>query len=163
MDIQTAASLLNLEQGTYSKKEIKKAYKAISLKYHPDKNPAGVEMMQAINDAWAVLKDIDPLTVTGENSADYGDVLNAALNAIVDLPDLEIEVCGSWVWVTGDTKTHKEVLKEVGFKWAKKKKAWYYRPAEYKSKNRGSWDMDKIRDNHGSNKVKATQRRAIAA
>ena len=38
---------------------------------------------------------------------------------------IEIEVCGSWVWVSGDTKPHKERLKALGFCWHSKKHCWY--------------------------------------
>lgn len=43
---------------------IQKAYKALSLKYHPDKNPAdrceaALEKMKALNEAYAVLSNND--------------------------------------------------------------------------------------------------------
>ena len=34
-------------------------YRAADLKYHPDKNPAGAEMMKLINAAFEVLKDFE--------------------------------------------------------------------------------------------------------
>jgi len=37
--------------------EIKKAYRSLSLKYHPDKNPNGQEMFQKINSAFEILGD----------------------------------------------------------------------------------------------------------
>ena len=39
--------------------EIRKAYKAASMKYHPDRNPGKdtTSMMQDINEAYAILKD----------------------------------------------------------------------------------------------------------
>jgi len=42
--------------------------------------------------------------------------------AILGLIGVDIEICGAWVWVTGDTRTHKEVLKENGYKYASKRK-----------------------------------------
>ena len=50
----------------------------------------------------------------------------------------------------GNTKPHKEAIKAAGYWWAKKKKAWYFRPPDYKSRNKGDWDMDKIRTKYGS-------------
>ena len=39
--------------------EVKKAYRAASSKYHPDRNVAGLEMMQLVNAAWSALSDYD--------------------------------------------------------------------------------------------------------
>lgn len=38
----------------------------------------------------------------------------AMLQQLTDL-NLSIEVCGSWIWVSGDTKPHAKLLKELGF------------------------------------------------
>lgn len=35
---------------------------------------------------------------------------------------------GCCIWVSGDTKPHRETLKEFGFRWAPKKSAWYWKP-----------------------------------
>lgn len=162
MKIIDALNLLNLS-GVITKKDIKKAYRSASLKYHPDRNPAGREMMQAINAAYDALKDIEQMdtgTVEGERY-NYAEQLEEAISAIVPLSGLVIEICGNWVWVTGDTKAHKEAIKAAGYKWAKKKLAWYFRPAEYSSRGRGNWSMDQIREEYGSNKVKGRYRTAI--
>ncbi|HDX0987992.1 TPA: DnaJ domain-containing protein, partial [Pasteurella multocida] len=51
MNINEALNLLNLSQNV-SKDDIKKAYKKMAIKYHPDRNPAGAEVMKAINAAF---------------------------------------------------------------------------------------------------------------
>ncbi len=134
---------------------IKAAYRKGCMQYHPDRNPAGLEMMKIINAAYNVLTDYEP--IDGESDLgeelNLGDELNKALNAIIHL-GLTIEVCGSWIWVSGETRPHKALLKESGFKWAPKKMMWHYRPADYKSFNRGNWSIDKIRETHGSVAVK---------
>lgn len=161
MKITDAAKLLNLS-GDVTSKDIKKAYRAAALKYHPDKNPAGAEMMKIINAAFDVLKDYSgTIPANDEQTTDaqnYGEAVNTALNAIIDLAGLTIEICGIWVWVAGDTFTHKAALKEAGFKYASKKKSWYFRPIEWSSSSRGSFSMDEIRDTYGSTKpVRATR------
>ena len=168
MNINTALSILGLEAGQHTSKEIKAAYKKACLKYHPDRNPAGAEMMQAINEAWDTLKDLESAeTDEKEQSsydAEFSDKLSEALNAVINLSGVDIEVCGSWVWVTGETYQYKDIIKAAGYRWAKKKAAWYFRPADENTKRRGgSWSMDKIRGSHGSKKVKTRTQRAISA
>ena len=163
MKITDAANLLGLT-GTVTKQDIKKAYKAAALKYHPDKNPAGGEMMKIINAAFDVLKDFEGQILNDEqedNTQNYSEALNTALNAIIDLEGLTIEICGAWLWVSGDTFKHKTVLKETGFKFASKKKSWYFRPENWKSASRGAFSMDDIRSQYGSTAPRRASRKTL--
>src|SRR5208283_3830539 len=40
-----------------STEEIKKAYRNLAFRFHPDRNPGKEEMMKVINEAYAVLSD----------------------------------------------------------------------------------------------------------
>lgn len=40
---------------------------------------------------------------------------------LLKLDGIEIEIIGCFVWITGDTKLHKERLKELRFRWHSKK------------------------------------------
>jgi hypothetical protein len=117
--------------------------------------------MKLINSAYDVLKDYDG-TDLFESNVNYGDALNAALGAVINLKGLIIEVCGAWVWVTGDTRPHSTVLKAAGFKWASKKVAWYFRPADYKSFSRGKYNLNEIRIVYGSTKPHLNQNQLSA-
>lgn len=142
--------------------DIKLAYRRSCAKYHPDRNPAGLEMMKLINNAYDDLQGyietgVYDFSVQEESETEnynYGEEINEALSKIINL-GLEIEVCGSWIWVAGETKQHKDILKEAGFKWAAKKQMWHFRPNDYKSCGRGKWSMEQIRATHGSKKVKS--------
>lgn len=157
MKIEDAAKILGLD-GELTKDIIKKAYRVASSKYHPDKG-GSVEMMQAVNQAYEVLKDYEGVVESGD--VDYGQALNDAINKIINLDGITIEVCGAWVWVSGNTKPYAGVLGRkdggAGFFYASKKKAWYFRPEDWKSASRGSWSLDDIRDKHGSDEVKTRQ------
>lgn len=161
MKIEDAAKILEIT-GEVTKNDIKKAYKKACAKYHPDKG-GSTEMMQAVNQAYDVLKDFEGSIEAGDLG--YADELNEALLKIVDLPGIEIEVCGAWIWVTGDTRQHREALGKngAGFFWAKKKKAWYFRPSDWKSAGRGNWSLDKIREEHGSQKVRSRGQQRLAS
>lgn len=164
MNINDALNLLSLT-GDATQAEIKKAYKAACLKYHPDRNKAGAQMMIAVNAAFDFLKGLGEKVEAKEGfeTNNYAEELQAVLNGLAVLEGLIIEVCGNWVWVTGETMTHKDAIKALGCRWAKKKKAWYYRPAEYKSFSRSSSSMDEIRAKYGSQSVKHSTRKQLAA
>lgn len=160
MNHNDAASILGLA-GEITSEMVDKAYRKLAMKFHPDRNPAGAEMMKALNEAREALRNFAGTVTPG--TADYGDLLNDAINAIVECAGLEIEVCGTWVWVGGDTVTHKATIKEAGYRWASKKKMWYFRPDSWKSKSRGRYTIDEIRDFHGSEKIQSANRQQIAA
>lgn len=166
MNINDALNLLNITE-TATQKEIKKAYKTACLKYHPDRNPAGAQMMIAINAAYEYLqgKGESVTPEQGFNANDYGEELNNVLNQLFALDGLELEICGNWVWISGDTKPHAKALGKngIGCFWAKNKKMWFYRPSDYKSNGRGNWDIDQIRATHGTQKPVKSAQRAITA
>lgn len=153
MNIKDALSILGLSAAA-DQEAIKTAYRKACIKYHPDRNPAGLEMMKAVNVAYQFLRDIEyngaERPIDEAVNSNFGDELNAAINAVIGLAGINIEVCGAWVWLSGDTKQHKDAIKAAGYWWACKKSAWYFRPADYKSHNKGDWDMEKIRDTYGS-------------
>ncbi len=155
MNINEAFNLLDLS-GTVTKKEIKKAYKKASIKYHPDKNPANPQVMVAINAAYAFLTSLnfDPITLDPEaQTYNFADSLQKVISELSTLDGLILEVCGNWLWVSGDTKKHRVQIKDAGCYFSRKKCMWYFRPEEYKSISRKSHDIDEIRKKHGSHVV----------
>ena len=163
---ENALRLLGLCASEANQEAIKKAYRKACSKFHPDRG-GSKEMMQAVNEAYEVLKNFnagDYAHNAGGNESDtYPDDLNNAINAIAECDGLIVEVCGLWVWVTGDTKPHKETLKAAGYKWAKVKKAWFFKPDDHKSRGRGSMDLEEIRARHGSSEIKVKGRQKLKA
>lgn len=158
MNINEAFNVLNIAQSSATQTEIKRAYKTASLKFHPDRNPAGCQIMQAINAAYNFLSQIglDPVVVNNASDAkyyDFGEELSQVLNELIKLNGLEIEVCGNWVWVGGETRQYKDKIKELGCKWSKNKSMWYYKPSEYKRCFSSNKSIDEIRETYGSRKV----------
>ena len=153
MNIRDALSILGLSAAA-DQEAIKTAYRKACIKYHPDRNPAGLEMMKAVNVAYRFLVDVvyngTDRPIDEAVNINFGDELNAVINAVIGLVGINIEVCGAWVWLSGNTRQHKDTIKAAGYWWACKKSAWYFRPPDYKSRNKGDWDMEKIRDAYGS-------------
>lgn len=149
MNKQEALSILNIS-GEYTPELIKRSYRKLCSEYHPDRNPLGLHMMQLINAAYELVGECSG-DVNEEDEGFCESILNA-LRAVADL-GLTIEMCGTWVWVSGDTRPHKEMLKAAGYKWAPKKMMWYYHSGERKSFSRGKFSIDDIRTMHGSKPV----------
>ena len=71
--------------------------------------------------------------------------------------DCEKELCGSWLWVSGrNIYSRFNDLKALGFRYAKNKKAFYWRPKSAKSSNQDPLEMEEIRKMYGSKKVALT-------
>ncbi|HGM7400804.1 TPA: J domain-containing protein [Serratia marcescens] len=169
MNVQEALNVFGLS-GDLTEKDVKAAYKKLALKFHPDRNPLGAELMKAVNAAFDLLManidNINNFQSDDENASyNYGEELESILTALSGLAGVIFEVIGNWVWISGDTREHKDELKEMGCKWAAKKKQWFYRPEEHKSRwNRKEHSMDEIREMYGTNgKRRATGRKAVEA
>ena len=148
---------------------IKTMYRKACSKYHPDRNAAGLEMMKLINLAFESLGnfinggefDYSVNEDASSMNKNMSDEMNMALNAVIGL-GLTIEICGSWIWVSGDTKPHRELLKEAGYRFAPKKLMWSFCGGK-RTSSRGKYSMDDIRVRHGSVYVKGSEKKYIAA
>ena len=127
--------------------ELKKVWKALCMKHHPDRG-GSTTIMQAINNEYDKLfEDLkngynsnrkESEVEFTEMSHEYRDILEK----IIFLDGLEVELCGTWLWVGGNTKEHREILKENSFKWASKKSMWYWHSGEWKKKSKGNMSID---------------------
>jgi len=137
--------------------ELKNQFRELVKMYHPDNKETGnLETMKALNleyeKAFEYIKN-NPINETEKKSSYYADIndgFRETLEKIIFIPSIKIEICGSWLWITGETKPIKDILKNAGLLWAGKKQAWYFKPKEYKAKKHKAWDMDKIRNTFGS-------------
>ncbi|MFS1904441.1 MULTISPECIES: J domain-containing protein [Vibrio] len=166
MNTNEALSILELieENKNYSAKEIKAAYRKMINQYHPDKDSGNVHYSQLINSAYKVLKGLDEVIFSSvEMDKHISKKLQDAINAIVNLDGLIIEVIGSWIWVTGETKKHKEILKENSYFYSRSKKAWYFKTGDRKRVRGSKSSLDDIRNSHGSQVVKSSSRKKLAA
>ena len=141
--------------------ELKKAYRKLAMKYHPDINIDGQEAMKEINNEYEAIFEHLLKNATQEEQKQYNkqghnvnDGYREIINRIIHIPNITIEICGSWIWISGNTRPIKDQLKDAGFYWAAKKLQWYWRPEQYKAKRyKKSMTMDHIREKYGSEKI----------
>lgn len=160
-----ALNILSTSTPEITEAVVKSAYRKACKTYHPDINPSGTAMMQAVNEAYeSLMQESFPINVTDTDEINnYGEILNAALNAIINCTGLTIEVCGAWIWVSGDTKSNKDTLKRAGFLWSRPKGMWYFRPQSQKKRYyRGESSIDEIRVKYGSEKFTSKFRKALS-
>ena len=139
--------------------ELKAQYRRLAMKYHPDRG-GDTEIMKFINSEYDMLfsklKDVhrnkDGETYTAHQaSSETADNFKSLIDELMKMDGITIEIIGSFVWVTGDTKPHKEKLKTLKFQWNSKKNAWYLKPENYRKRSQKNYDLDEIRTIYGSN------------
>lgn len=148
--------------------ELKKEYRTLAKQLHPDLGGDTEEfkiMQNEFEAMWERLKNVHTNskgeTYTKETTETPKDFIHI-IDVLTKLNGIEVEICGSWIWVSGNTKEHKEVLKGLKFHYANKKQAWYYHTEPYKKKSKRELTLDEIRDMFGSQKYKAKEERELA-
>lgn len=146
--------------------ELKKAYKKLALIMHPDCG-GNEEEMKVLNNEYDELfvklknthKNKNGKTYTKETSEtpeQFKDILNRLF--ALKMEDVEIEIVGTFIWITGNTKIYKNEIKALEFRYSPKKVAWYKAPKDYKKRSYKNYDMDTIREMYGSEKITQTEK-----
>ena len=93
-------------------------------------------------------------TLVQESNEQLNAIVNIAETIATALPHTEVEICGSWVWISNTQREDAKALKALGLglKWSPNKSKWYYAGSKAKSFGK-SVDMDKIRAWHGSERI----------
>jgi len=145
--------------------EVKKLYKELAKMHHPDKG-GSMETMQEINNQYhkacvLIAKNGGMTDSEAEAEILQAEAYREAINKVIHLNGLIIEVVGAWIWITGETKQHKETLKEAKFMFASKKIAWYFRTAEHKVRSKKNVSLDEIRTKYGSQVLAGTKYKSL--
>lgn len=135
--------------------DLKAEYRRLAMANHPDLG-GSTAVMQEINAAYdrlfAVLKDAhnaaaDEEHQTNEMPHEFRDIITALLR----MDGLKIELCGCWLWITGNTRVHKDELKALGCHWSQQKAAWSWHHRDPGARwYRGKRTMQEIRRKYGT-------------
>ncbi|MCE5345395.1 MAG: ELKS/Rab6-interacting/CAST family protein [Bacteroidales bacterium] len=114
------------------------------------------EMLKAIKEEYStlmsVLHDSKPVYEAVKERATVSDKIKE-LQEKVNPEGLSLEICGTWLWVTGKTYQVKNILKELGFRYSANKLSWYYRQSNHRSANQKPVPLAMIREKYGTNVV----------
>ena len=148
--------------------EIKKCYRKLCSIHHPDKG-GEVGNMQEVNAQYhEALQNIDGQITEDNKGNKYTytykhDIEEEIINKINELLALrltgaEIALIGTWIWITGQTKQYKELLKEANCKWHSKRKCWFFSTQKKTRWNKNA-SLDDLANSYGyesfNNKQKA--------
>ena len=150
--------------------ELKSLYRKLAFELHPDMggNAKKFSAMQTeYEQLFEVLKRAE-YDKEAENNPDeardydemFADEVDDGFIDIVEvlikLKGIKIELCGNWLWLSGNTKAVKTELRQAGCFWAPKKRMWYWRPSDYRMPhNRKHYSMSYIRGKYGSTRIVA--------
>ncbi len=153
----TREEILKEFKGVEGINEAKKIYKQLAKKLHPDVG-GDEESFKLLN---AIYTDLIEHKIYFSNDFKIDIELEKVISLLLHFENITIELVGSWIWVSGDTKEIKEKLKELGFKWASKKKMWFY--GEMKGRNPNEKSMEEIKSKYGSETLKSKEKKEIAS
>lgn len=154
--------------GCKTAEDVKSLYRELAKKLHPDCGGNAEEfkaMMNEYRDAFNRLKGVHVNQAgetyekeTTETPEEFADIINE----VIHFDGVNVEIIGSWVWLTGATMIYKDEIKAAGFWWSKTKKAWYWNGSDKKTTRRGRYSMDGLRNHWGSQAVKEEEQRKLA-
>ena len=138
-----------------SLEELKKEYRRLVMLHHPD-HGGDTATMQAINAEHDALFEMLKAKHNAEHDEDHQttetpEEFREIIEALLRMDGVEVELCGSWLWIGGNTRAHKDDLKAAGCRWSSGKKLWYWRHSEDAHRwHRGRSTIGEIRTKYGS-------------
>ncbi|MCK5293758.1 MAG: hypothetical protein KAJ49_03830 [Arcobacteraceae bacterium] len=137
--------------------EAKVIFKKLAKILHPDVGGTE-ESFKLLN---AIYNDIIENKIYFSNDTKFDIELEKIISQILHFENIIIEIIGSWIWLSGDTKIIKDKLKDLNFKWANKKKMWYY--GEMKGRSPKQKSMNDIKSKYGCSTLKTKEKYKIAS
>ena len=148
--------------------DVKKLYKKLAHKLHPDCGGSAEEFAQmsaeyevAFNRLKNTFRNVEGEKYqreTTETPQQYKDIIDQ----IIHFEDVKIEIIGTWIWVSGETRPYKDILKALHFNWCKNKVAWSYHSEPWKKTSNKRTTLDDIRNLYGSEEIKTQSRLKLA-
>lgn len=95
---------------------------------------------------------------TTETAEEFMDIIRN----LSGLSGIEVELCGSWLWISGNTYPVKGQLSAFGCRWSKGKKKWFWTKEQFTKARYKTPSMADIRRMYGSEQVQLNRRAMLA-
>ena len=154
-------------------KDLKESYKALATIHHPDKG-GDIATMAAINAEYdEKVKELAKKEAPAKHTTDTADGMTdeeiaaaiaeefkATLEKLMtlNLEGVKVELIGSWLWVSGNTKPIKDELKALKFRWCPKKdgQPWTWHDSyTYYPSSKGRSTKEDIENKYGVEELKS--------
>ena len=153
--------------------QVKSEYRRLAKLHHPDLGGDTATMQQINAEYHARLESLHGQTNLGTDGREHTyyyhrDVEQEVMDKISELlalrlPNVTIELVGTWVWVYGDTRPVKDQLKAAGCWWHSKRRKWYWRrPTSYRREYSGL-SFDALRGCYGSRVFESDDQAVVPA
>lgn len=148
--------------------DVKETYRKLAKKLHPDCGGNAEEfkkMSAEYTTAYNRFKNVHrDQTADREEKTEYtAEEFADIINKVIHLDGVEIEIVGTWVWLSGNTYPHRETIKAAGFFFSSKHKKWYYNGNTKKSKKHSKLTYEQVKDIHGCKTVKTAAQARLTA
>lgn len=154
-------------------KELKEAYKALAAIHHPDRGGDTITMGKINAEYDQKVKELAKGEAPAKHTTNAAEGMTneeiaraiaeefkATLDKLMtlDLEGVKVELIGSWLWVSGNTKPIKDELKALNFRWCPKKDGqpwtWHDSYTLYIS-SKGRMSKADIEDKYGVEELKS--------
>ena len=146
---------------------LKKEYFKLAKKYHPDAGGTTIQFQNLQAEYEKLLKSLlNGSTLSNEeknNEIVIDKAIRDVIDSLINIEDINIELIGKWLWISGNTYPIRQTLKKSGLIFIKKegKPYWVYRGVE--SAGRGKSSMEDIKRKYGVFEMKAPTTKKIGS
>lgn len=155
-------------EGIKTVEDLKQKYKELVKKLHPDLSKKDttkefVEMKKQYEEKFEKVKNTF-INSQGEyyekENTETPEEFTEIIEKLIKIDGINIEIIGSWIWITGNTKEQKDYLKELGFRFSGNKQAWYYHTGSYRKRSKKKHTLSEIREMFDNTKIKEQRKLA---
>jgi hypothetical protein len=149
-------------QSCKTKQEAKKLFRELAKQFHPDAQTGNNDIMVSIIAEYEKVMKTLPTEKPNNNdnteqteeqfNFHVSQEMQNILDNISHLP-IDIEIIGTWIWVSGDTFKYKSYLTAYNFVWCPTKKMYQWHIEKSKKYHTKAFGIDEIRSTYGTTKV----------